>query len=71
MSLGDYSSYGKGDLIFRKPALGEDSHNIEELPQSLLEFKRIYNENWSIQRHGYKTPVQARREQSQALPPAA
>jgi len=45
--------------------------NVEELRQSLLEFKRIYNENWIIQRHGYKTPAQARREQSQALPLAA
>jgi hypothetical protein len=31
-------------------------HNIEELGQSLLEFKRIYNESWIIQRQGYKTP---------------
>ncbi len=41
-------------------------HNVEELRQSLLEFKRLYHENWIIQRHGYKTPSQARREQSQA-----
>jgi hypothetical protein len=46
-------------------------HNVEELRQSLLEFKHIYHENWVIQRHGYKTPAQARREQSQALPLAA
>ena len=46
-------------------------HTIEELRQALLEFKRIYNENWIIQRHGYKTPAQVRMEQSQAWPPAA
>jgi putative transposase len=38
---------------------------------TVLEFKRIYHENWIIQRHGYQTPAQARREQSQALPQAA
>jgi len=44
---------------------------VEELRQALLEFERTYNENWIIQRHGYKTPVQVRREQLQALPLAA
>ena len=44
---------------------------MEELRQALLEFRRIYNENWIIQRHGYKTPVQVRLEQSQAWPLAA
>jgi len=46
-------------------------HNVEELRQSLLEFKPIYHENWIIRRHGYKTPAHARQEQSQALPLAA
>lgn len=46
-------------------------HTVEELRQALLEFKRIYNENWIIQRHGYKTPAQVRLEQSQAWPLAA
>jgi len=44
---------------------------VEELRQALLEFKRTYNENWIIQRHGYKTPAQVRLEQSQAWPLAA
>jgi transposase InsO family protein len=26
---------------------------VEELRQALLDFKRTYNENWIIQRHGY------------------
>ena len=45
--------------------------NAEELRQALLEFKRTYNENWIVQRHGYKTPAQVRAEQLQALPLAA
>jgi putative transposase len=44
---------------------------VEELRQALLEFKRLYNQTWIIQRHGYKTPAQVRREQSQAWPLAA
>jgi transposase InsO family protein len=44
---------------------------VEELRQALLEFKHTYNENWILQRHGYQTPAQLRREQLQALPLAA
>ncbi len=44
---------------------------VEELRLALLDFKRTYNENWIIQRHGYKTPAQVRRGQSQVLPLAA
>ena len=35
---------------------------IEELRQALIEFKHLYNEQWILQRHGYKTPAQVRRE---------
>ena len=35
---------------------------IEELRQALIEFKKQYNEQWILQRHGYKTPAQVRRE---------
>jgi len=35
---------------------------IEELRQALIEFKKQYNEQWIVQRHGYKTPAQVRRE---------
>ncbi len=35
---------------------------VEELRQALLEFKRLYNEHWLIERHGYKTPLQVRKE---------
>lgn len=44
---------------------------VEDLRQTLLDFKRTYNENWIIQRHGYQTPAQVRRGQLQALPLAA
>ena len=33
---------------------------IEELREALLEFKRRYNESWMLERHGYRTPSQAR-----------
>jgi len=36
---------------------------VEELRAALQEFRRIYNETWIIERHGYKTPAQIRREQ--------
>ena len=34
---------------------------VEELRLALLEFKKTYNEQWIIQRLGYQTPAQARR----------
>jgi|GEM_PF-2999120 hypothetical protein len=27
--------------------------SVEEVRQALLDFKRTYNENWIVQRHGY------------------
>ncbi len=33
-----------------------------ERRQALLEFKRLYNEHWLIERHGCKTPLQVRKE---------
>ena len=48
-----------------------DFSTVEELRQALIDFKRIYNENWILQRHGYKNPAQVRQEQLQALPLAA
>jgi putative transposase len=35
---------------------------IEELRQALLDFKRTYNETWRLERLGYRTPAQARRD---------
>jgi putative transposase len=33
---------------------------IEQLRAALQEFKKVYNESWLIERHGYLTPAQAR-----------
>jgi len=38
---------------------------------SILLLKMSYNEQWIIQRHGYKTPAQVRRDQLQPLTLAA
>jgi transposase InsO family protein len=35
---------------------------VVELAQALREFRRRYNEQWLIERHGYRTPSQARSE---------
>ena len=33
-----------------------DFETIEELRLALLEFRRLYNEHWILERHGYLTP---------------
>jgi transposase InsO family protein len=33
---------------------------VAELVEALREFKRTYNEQWLIERHGFRTPIQAR-----------
>lgn len=33
---------------------------IEELRVALLQFQKTYNQQWIVQRHGYKTPAQVR-----------
>ena len=44
---------------------------IEELRLALQAFKETYNQNWIIERHGYRTPAQVRAEQIGQLPMAA
>lgn len=44
---------------------------VEDLRQALLDFQRTYNEEWIIQRHGYRTPAQIRREQTTTMQSAA
>jgi putative transposase len=44
---------------------------IEELRQSLIEFQRLYNRTWIVERHGYRTPAQVRADQLGALATAA
>lgn len=34
--------------------------NVEELRLALLDWRRVYNERWLIERHGHLTPAQAR-----------
>jgi putative transposase len=36
---------------------------IEELRLALLEFQRLYNQTWIVERHGYRTPAQVRADQ--------
>ena len=44
---------------------------IEELRQALQDFKETYNQNWIIERHGYRTPAQVRNAQIGHIPMAA
>jgi len=44
---------------------------VEQLRLALLEFKRQYNEQWIIQRHGYKTPSQVRQDHTSVRKVAA
>ena len=34
---------------------------VEELRQALLDWLRLYNEQWLIERHGFRSPIQVRR----------
>lgn len=36
--------------------------NLEELREALVEFRERYNQRWIVQRHGYRTPQQARQQ---------
>ncbi len=44
---------------------------VEELRQALLEFQRLYNQSWIVERHGYRTPAQVRADQLGAVATAA
>jgi putative transposase len=44
---------------------------IEELRQALLRFQKTYNTTWLIERHGFISPVEYRRQQLQPLAKAA
>jgi putative transposase len=39
---------------------------VEELRLALVEWAKLYNEQWLIERHGHRTPAQARRDFEQA-----
>lgn len=40
---------------------------VEELRLALVDFKRSYNENWLIERHGHRSPAQFRRNQMDTM----
>lgn len=42
---------------------------VAELVEALREFRRRYNEQWLIERHGYRTPSQARSEVCRGIKP--
>ena len=44
---------------------------VEDLRQALPEFKRQYNEQWILERLGYRTPDQARKDACPAVEIAA
>ena len=44
---------------------------LEELRQALHDFKRRYNEQWLIERHGFRTPAQVRAAQLAPIAMAA
>ena len=45
--------------------------DLEELRTALIEFRNRYNHQWILQRLNYRTPVQARRDFTLELQPAA
>ena len=44
---------------------------VVELIEALREFRRRYNEQWLIERHGYRPPAQVRRDLTAAIPAVA
>jgi transposase InsO family protein len=44
---------------------------VVELIEALREFRRRYNEQWLIERHGYRPPAQVRRDLAAAIPAVA
>jgi transposase InsO family protein len=46
-------------------------NTIEELRQALLAFRKTYNTTWLIERHGFISPAEHRRQQLQPLAKAA
>jgi putative transposase len=44
---------------------------VVELIEALQEFKRRYNDQWLIERHGYRSPAQVRRDLTAPIPAVA
>ena len=43
----------------------------EELRLALLDFKQLYNDQWLLERHGWRTPARVRAEKLGMLEQAA
>jgi hypothetical protein len=56
----------KEQLLWLRPF-----QNVEELRLTLHEWAARYNRSWLIERHGFLTPEQARRQHEEAAPKAA
>ena len=41
---------------------GQTFRTVEELRLALLDWLRLYNEQWLIERHGFRPPSQVRRD---------
>ena len=46
-------------------------NTVEELRLALLAFKEVYNQQWRISRHGYRSPAQVREQQKAEVTKAA
>jgi transposase InsO family protein len=44
---------------------------VAELIEALRQFQRRYNEQWLIERHGYRSPAQVRRDLTAPIPAVA
>jgi transposase InsO family protein len=51
--------------------LQRNVRKILDTTQALLEFKELYNHQWIIERLGYRTPTQARKDACIAVELAA
>ena len=63
-----------GDPELRTTVIGEAASVVAKhaaVRSALLDFQRTYNEEWIIQRHGYRPPAQVRREQTTIMQTAA
>jgi hypothetical protein len=60
-------------LRFLKANARCDRHiaTVVELIEALHEFRRRYNEQWLIERHGYRSPAQVRRDRTAPIPAVA
>ena len=52
---------GRSDLKMRFPRR-TDFQNIEEVREAVRDFIEKYNEQWLVEKLGYRSPAQARRE---------